>query len=993
MIGTTVSHYRILEKIGEGGMGQVYLAEHTKLKRQVSLKFLSKKLTEDETRKQRFIQEARAAASVEHPHIAAIYDIDEADGRTFIAMEFVRGESLREAINNGKLNLRRSLELDFQIADGLAKAHERGVVHRDVKPENVLVSEDGYAKIIDFGLAKLLEPLVQHEGSEETETKLRTKEGLVMGTVSYMSPEQARGQSIDARSDIFSFGVLFYEMLSGKAPFRKSSLAETLSAVLNETPPTVSISSAELAPDIERVLRKALAKDPSDRYQNMKDLAIDLRDLRGEFGTSSSRPMVAVPASPAKTPWPWIAVAAVALLGVVLGWALFGRDTEPPGIGASGRPAIAVMYFESLSGDEEIRWLSKGLPNMLVTDLAQTPGLDVVSSQRIHEILTEIGQEDLDTINKSMVPEIARRAGAGAVVIGSIFKSGDEIRLDVQVHDVASGRVLSAESVRGDDIFPLVDELAGRIRTSLSLGDQPNVRPIAEVTTPSLEAFQLYSKGQEALRNFRRADARRLLEQAVEVDPSFAMAYFALANVAGMRGEEKLARQHMEKTLKLIERLPERQKLLVQADDANWGRGEPEEAVEILEELILRYPDEEDAYAWLGTIYQQLNQNEKAVAIAEQGVKAVPQSGPLRNVYGYRLLRAGRIPEGLRELESYAELNPDEPNPQDSLAEAYLLTGQPEKALEKYARVLELDPTFGPSHSGRAWAFSMLGRYDEALAERVKNREAENPYFGEARLSFIEAFTISRVGRYREAEEKLREGIDLAVSQDAAWNQADLELLSALLALERGNESEALRSVSQASEAIGQIIVPGDRRIRLLGAHFLAGVAEVRRGNLKTARERIESQSELYNPNNQGENWLHQALRGEIALAEGDLNTAEIDFKEGAPRFKMYFNNGSPEASVFLNHLPSRDGLARVNKRQANLAGAIRIYRELLTTDITSKWIAMLEPRYVLELARLLDETGDKQAARKEYERFLELWKHADEGLPELEEARKYLGT
>ena len=210
-------------------MGEVYLAEDTKLKRQVSLKFLSKDLTQNEERKQRFIQEARAAAGIEHPHIAAIHDIDEAEGRTFIAMEYVRGESLRETINAGKLNLRRSLELGFQIADGLAKAHERGVVHRDIKPENVLVSEDGYAKIIDFGLAKLLEPLVQPEGSEETATKLRTKEGLVMGTVSYMSPEQARGQTIDARSDIFSFGVLFYEMLSGKAPFRKSNLAESLS--------------------------------------------------------------------------------------------------------------------------------------------------------------------------------------------------------------------------------------------------------------------------------------------------------------------------------------------------------------------------------------------------------------------------------------------------------------------------------------------------------------------------------------------------------------------------------------------------------------------------------------------------------------------------------------------------------------------------------------------------------------------------------------------
>ncbi|MGH9461017.1 MAG: protein kinase domain-containing protein, partial [Vicinamibacteria bacterium] len=409
MLGSTVAHYKILEKIGAGGMGEVYLAEDTKLKRRVSLKFLPEELTRNDERKQRFIQEARAAAAIQHPHIAAVYDVDEADGRTFIAMEYVPGQSLRKAIESGKLDFRRSLELGFQIADGLAKAHEKGVVHRDVKPDNVLVSEDGYAKIIDFGLAKLLEPLVSAGDSAETETKLKTRDGLVMGTVSYMSPEQARGETIDARSDIFSFGVLFYEMISGRSPFQKKSVAESLSAVLHETPPALS-SSTELPADVRRVLRKAMAKDLSERYQSMKDVAIDLKEIRDE-NLSSSRPAVPMEA-PSKFPWPWVAVGAVALLGVVLGWALFGRGgSGPVGVGESGRPAVAVMYFESLSGDEEIRWLSRGLPNMLITDLAQTPGLDVVSSERIQKILKQIGQDDLANIDKGVVEEVARRAG------------------------------------------------------------------------------------------------------------------------------------------------------------------------------------------------------------------------------------------------------------------------------------------------------------------------------------------------------------------------------------------------------------------------------------------------------------------------------------------------------------------------------------------------------------------------------------------------------
>ena len=396
---------------------------------------------------------------------------------------------------------------------------------------------------------------------------------------------------------------------------------------------------------------------------------------------------------------------------------------------------------------------------------------------------------------------------------------------------------------------------------------------------------------------------------------------------------------------------------------------------------------------WLRYIYARSNQPDKAFETAERAVRAVPQSGPVRNTYGYMLLRRGRFPEGLRELESYAELNPDEANPQDSLAEAYLLTGQPEKALEKYARVLEIDPSFGVSRSGRAWAFAILGRYDEALAERAKHRESGNAYFGDAQLSFLEAFTLSRTGRYRAAQERLESGIKFAANQEDPLGESGLELLSALLAIELGDEPRALKHVGRAREAVSQITESGMRRSLSIGVDFFEGIAETRRGHLDRARERLAQQSELYDPNDEGEKWLHQALRGEIALAAGDLAAAEQAFSEGEPMFRMWFNNGSPERSIFLNNLTFRNGRACVKKAQGDLPGAIRIYRDLLTTDMGSKWTAMLEPRFVLELARLLNETGDKEGARTEYKRFLELWKDADEGLPELEEARKYLGT
>jgi tetratricopeptide (TPR) repeat protein/tRNA A-37 threonylcarbamoyl transferase component Bud32 len=989
MIGRTFSHYKVLEKIGEGGMGEVYLAEDTKLKRQVALKFLPEDLTREEERKQRFLQEARMAASIEHPHIAAIHDIDEIDGRTFMAMEHVKGESVRGAIRKKKLGPRKAIELGIQVADGLAVAHQNGVVHRDLKPENILISEQGYAKIIDFGLAKLIEPLLP--GAAEPD-QVKTRDGLVLGTVSYMSPEQARGKAIDGRSDIFSFALVFYEMLAGENPFKKESGVETLNSILKDPTPSLKIEAVDKPAGIDRVLRKALAKDPDSRYQDIKDMSLDLRQVREGMGTYTGTMTTFV--ADARSPVSWIAIAVMVLMGVGLGWFLF-REPPAPGLSESGRPAVAVLYFESHGGedDEEIRWLSRGLPNMLLTDLAQTPGLDVVSSQRIHEILKDVGQENVDAIDKSLVADIAQRAGAGAVVVGSIFKLGEEIRIDVQIEDVGSGRVLAAESVRGKDVFPLVDQLSDRIRTSLELGDEPADRPIADVTTGSIEAMELYTEGSVARNNVRLVDARRLLEEAVTIDPSFAMAYFDLSEATRRLGQTGLSSSYLEKALAHVDRLTDRKIYLVQAIYAWRIEGEPDKAIQLLETLVSLYPDEEEAYDPLADLYRDTGQFEKGLDAAERGVMALPNAGPLRNNYGYQLIWAGRYMDAIREFQKYAELSPNEPNPHDSLAEGYLLAGQPERAVEEYARTLELDPSFYASHQGRAWAFGMLGRFDDAFAEGAKVRSImarENAPPTE--ILFLNTLTLSRVGRYRDAEETLQESLVLTRSQDDVANQGNLELLSAALALERENYTEARESTKRAQRIIAQYT--GEARGHLtLVAHLLDGAAEARSGNIEAAQVHLDAQEKLYNSESAWENWFYHALAGEIALAQDDAAAAETAFSAGEPEGKIWFSMGEFIRSAINSSLPFRDGPARARKAQGDLAGAIQLYSQLNQSGLDSRWTSLMEPRYVLEMARLLDETGDKDGARAEYERFLELWKDADPDLPELKEARAYVGT
>ncbi len=792
---------------------------------------------------------------------------------------------------------------------------------------------------------------------------------MVLGTVAYMSPEQARANAVDARTDVFSLGVVFHEMLAGDPPFQRASVAETLSAILKEDPSPLPEDVTSLAPELPPILRKSLSKKPDDRYQRMREVAQAIREVRDRMG-SGARPVFG--------------------LGLP-------KKVRTAGIGASGRPAIAVMYFEDNTGSEEIRWLSKGLPNMLLTDLARTPGLDVVSRQRIQELLKQVGEEDLDALDASLVPEIARRAGAGAVVGGSIYKIGDEIRIDVQVEDVGSGRILSAHSVRGDDVFPLVDELTGRIRASLNMADAPLERGIADVTTANLEAYRHYSEGLEAYRNFRWSDARAHLERAVEIDPSFALAYFRLSQLSGLWADETVQEGYRQKVRDHLDRMPERRRLFVEASFAQQQDDDPEQAKELLEELLTRYPDEEDAYTLLSVIYNgPLNERPKAIETLARGTVAVPTSGTIRNQLGYYFLYDGRYPEAFRELEAYADLNPHEPNPFDSMGEAYLFTGQPDKALASYGQALEVDPSFFNANTGRAWAFAMLGRYDEARDETLNvQKTIDEAGFQnlEPTTMFVSAFLASRVGRYQEAEEQISLGIDLAQKLDQTGVVVPLHLLSAAMALEREDYSRVVELANEAQRFLPELESEEQRKAQSIFADLLAGTAEARTGDIEAARARLGSQRELYDPERELLNWAYHALEGEIALTAGELEEAAAALTAGEPEIKMHLHMTAAIVSLAANNPPLRDGMARVKKAQGDLAGAIAIYRGLWRPNISAKWTAMLEPRFVLELARLLEESGDTAAARDEYERFLSLWKNADPELPELQEAREYLAS
>ncbi|HJS73737.1 MAG TPA: hypothetical protein VJ921_05580, partial [Vicinamibacteria bacterium] len=618
------------------------------------------------------------------------------------------------------------------------------------------------------------------------------------------------------------------------------------------------------------------------------------------------------------------------------------------------------------------------VPTMLRTGLAEMPHVRVVS---------EPGGPVEDGVDRR---EVARSAGASAVVAGSIFKQGDEYRIDVQVEDVEEARILAARSARGADVFRLVDDLTHWVRDSVGAGPPKApapIPPLREMTTTSLEAFRLYSEGLEARRHLRVADAREKLTQAVALDPGFALAYLELQEIAVWQQDDVTYQTMRAKAIEHQDRLPPQKRMMLEAIQV-WKK-DPARAEQILRDVIERSPDEEDAYLHLSHLRRSNYQIEESLEILERGVVAAPQSGQLRLQYGYGLLWQGRYPEAIHQFEVYSRINPKEANPWDSMGEAYLIAGIPERALEKYARALEIDPRFTASHVGRAWAFGELGDFRAALSELESIGAELPPHMTADELSFFRAYLLSRAGRYRETEAVLKGlGQSEAPSPEV---EAALGQFRALLEIERGNPDTALRLLDGLPKSESEPEEKGMTSHQFEAfTLLLGGVAAARSGDLSRAKESLAELGEIHDPRNPGEKWWYHLLLGELALASGDPRAAYASFTQGEPRHKLPFNVTKLLENIG-GSLIFRDGVARARASAGDRRAAIEIYRELLRPDIGQKWTAVLEPRFHLEVARLASLEGDAAEALKHYQRFLELWADADPATPELAEVRRFL--
>lgn len=744
MIGTSLSHYRILEKLGEGGMGVVYKAEDVVLGRLVALKILLPDHTADPHRLARFRQEAKTASSLSHPHICTIHEVDEADGVYFIAMEFVDGDSLRGEIAAHGMELHRLLRLATEVAEALSKAHEQGITHRDIKPENILVSRDGYAKIADFGLSKLRDPAAD---SELTTSRLVTAPGTVLGTALYMSPEQAQGRPLDGRSDIFSFGLVLYEMATGRVAFERATALDTMHGIVHDPLPQDPLTAA-VSPELAAIVEKATRKDPDDRYQSARDMAVDLRRLQRDSAAVARR-LGARPTGRRGLNALSVAVVGLTLLAAAgtLWMQRFASPSEtstsPPDI-LAGKARLVVLPFENLTRQPSDDWLAGGFSDSLTFGLQNVNALILVTRERISELYREYGVEEARTLDPGLVQKLTRLLQVRYYVYGSYQKVGDEIKVVAKLVEAGSGTIRAQESATDHftNILKLEDELARRLAASLEL------RALVADTrtnTSSVAAYQALTEGRTLYAAVQYKEALSKFQQAVHLDQTYAQGWALLAKTFARStrasdfsggfdlGEyRRQALAAARRAVELDSALPDAHVALALAYLVNrqvvFLRGAARRAIEL-------NPREAEPYSLLGDSYMatiqwgcsydrnpalaeeyfrtaqrvdpgsagayyaliahlfRMGQVKEALNVVEEGLRAVPEHVRLREVRLLLLVALNRLDEAERELPSPVRQGLRSVNEFELAGFLDLKRGRVEAGSRNLDRALSLAPT------------------------------------------------------------------------------------------------------------------------------------------------------------------------------------------------------------------------------------------------------------------------------------------------------------
>jgi len=987
--GTTFAdRYEIIEELGKGGMGKVYRVEDKKIKEEVALKLIKPEIASDKKTIERFSNELKMARKIAHRNVGRMYHLSEHEGTHYITMEYVPGEDLKSFIRRSKqLSIGKAISMTKQVSEGLAEAHRLGVIHRDLKPSNIMIDREGNARIMDFGIARSITG------------KGITGAGVIIGTPEYMSPEQVEGKEVDQRSDIYSLGVILYEMVTGRVPFEGDTPLSIAVKHKTEPPPNPKEVNAQIPDDLSRMILKCMEKNKENRYQSAGEVRSELMNIEKGIPTTDRaipkrKPItsreITVQFSLKKIFIPALAVITIAIIGIVI-WRLLPQKEVLPL--APDKPSLAIMYFKNNTGDESLDHWRSAICDLLITDLTQSKYLRILSADRLFNILEEQNQLEAKGYSSKVLKEVASKGGVNHILQGNYVKAGDTFRINVTIQDATTMELIASEGVEGkgeEGIFSMVDELTRRIKANFRLSSEEIAsdidREVENITTSSPEAYKYYNEGRKYRLKGEYRQSIALMEKALTIDPEFAMAYRSLAWSYDALKYRDRRKSYLQKAFELSDRLPDRERYLIQGDFYRSTERAFERTLEAYNKLLQLYPDDEIGNINLGSLYRISELWDKSEERYAVNIKNKAES-----VFSYSHLAAAYMAKGLYDkaqeiLEYYINNFSDNAIIRRDLAYNYLCQGKYDSALIEIDKAIFLDPTYFENFTVKGHIYQSQGDFIKAEKEYqniLKTEEQPSHQWGRTWLGHL----YLSEGKFEKAKDQLKKGLELSKKFGEKGSESGFYSRLAYTYLKSGNPKKALEESKNSEKS--SVEERGCLYCHQKWALLYKGLTYIEMKSMNEAQKTADELQELIQKGlNRNYMRLYHHLIGVKELERENFSEAIEYFKKAISLLPFQYSIYNFNDQAFFI-----EPLALAYYKAGNLEKAREEYERIIS--LTAGWVHWgdIYARSFYMLGKIYEQKGMKAKAIEHYQKFLTLWKDADPGIAEVEDAGKKLAA